>query len=71
MKASECSGRCFRSDLLFLFPTLQYWEVLDSFIIGLYGDALLACIILMLNHVLMMIMIRVWLMRLIHTPEGK
>jgi hypothetical protein len=33
--------------------------VLDSFIIGLYGDALLACIILMLNHILMMIMIRV------------
>jgi hypothetical protein len=44
---------------------------LDSFIIGLHGDALLACIILMLNHILMMIMIRVRLMRLIHTPEDK
>jgi hypothetical protein len=71
MKASECSGGCFRSDMLFLLPTLYYSEVLDSFIIGLYGDALLACTILMLIHILMMIMIRVGLMILIHTPEGK
>jgi hypothetical protein len=71
MKASECSGGCFHSDLLFLLPTHYYSEVLDSFITGLYGDDLLACTILMLHHISMMIMIRVGLMRLIHTPEDK
>jgi hypothetical protein len=37
----------------------------------LYDDVLLDCIILMLYHILMMIMIRVWPMILIHTPEGR
>jgi hypothetical protein len=58
MKANECSGGCFHSDLLFLLPTFEYSEVLDYFLIVLYGDALLACTILMLNHILMMIMVR-------------
>jgi hypothetical protein len=58
MKASECSCGSYRFDFMFLSPTLQYLELLNSFIIELYGDALLACIILMLNHILMM-MIRV------------
>jgi hypothetical protein len=44
---------------------------LNYFIIELYDDALLDCIILMLNHILMMIMVRVWPMRLIHTPDGR
>jgi hypothetical protein len=71
MKTSECSGGCYRFDLLFLSPTLEYSELLNSFIIELYDDALIDCIILMLNHILMMIMVRVWSMRLIHTPEGR
>jgi hypothetical protein len=44
---------------------------LNSFIIELYDDALLDGIILMLNHILMMIMVWVWPMWLIHTPEGR
>jgi hypothetical protein len=59
MKASECSGGCYRFDLLFLSPTLSHSELLNFFTIELYDDALLDCIILMLNHILMMIMVRV------------
>jgi hypothetical protein len=59
MKASECSGGCYRFDLLFLSPTHYYLELLDSFVIELYDDALLDCVIVMLNHILMMIMVRV------------
>jgi hypothetical protein len=54
-------------DRLFIF----WWWLLSSFTIELYDDGLLDCIILMLYHILMMIMVRVWPMRLIHTPEGR
>jgi hypothetical protein len=58
MKASECSGGCYRFDLLF-HRLHSNSESSNSFIIELYGDALLDCIILMLNHILTMMMIRV------------
>jgi hypothetical protein len=60
MKASECSSGCCRCDLLFFYRLHSNIQKLwNSLIIELYGDALLACIIMMLNHILMMIMIRV------------